>query len=94
MLQYSEGEADISDDELQSLKVNWQVEYHWMLNSFRSCVNKGFQIVCMYLDFLQYLFSSPESSCVALQLHGSVGSGGISFREGQQCVGGARIGRG
>ena len=25
MLQYSEGEADISDDELQSLKVDWQV---------------------------------------------------------------------
>ena len=25
MLQYSEGEAEISDDELQSLKVDWQV---------------------------------------------------------------------
>ena len=31
MLQYSEGEADISDDELQSLKVDWQViEHHWI----------------------------------------------------------------
>ena len=28
MLQYSEGEADISDDELQSLKVDWQVIEH------------------------------------------------------------------
>ena len=29
MFQYSEGEADISDDELQSLKVDLQViEYH------------------------------------------------------------------
>ena len=27
-LQYSEGEADISDDELQSLKVDWQVIEH------------------------------------------------------------------
>ena len=32
MLQYSEGEADISDDELQSLKVDWQVvKYIWIL---------------------------------------------------------------
>ena len=31
-LQYSEGEADISDDELQSLKVDWQVvKYIWIL---------------------------------------------------------------
>ena len=38
ILQYSEGEADISDDELQSLKVDWQViEY----------------CVLMYLDFLE-----------------------------------------
>ena len=39
MLQYSEGEADISDDELQSLKVDWQViENHWILNAFPNCV--------------------------------------------------------
>ena len=38
-LQYSEGEAEISDDELQSLKVDWQViEYNITL--------------LMYLDFL------------------------------------------
>ena len=37
-LQYSEGEADISDAELQSLKVDWQViEY----------------CVLMYFDFLK-----------------------------------------
>ena len=37
-MQYSEGEADISDAELQSLKVDWQViEY----------------CVLMYLDFLE-----------------------------------------
>ena len=45
MLQYSEGEADISDDELQSLKVDWQViEYHWILNTISNCV-------LAYLDF-------------------------------------------
>ena len=39
MLQYPEGEADISDDELQSLKVDWQViENHWILNAFPNCV--------------------------------------------------------
>ena len=38
MFQYSEGEAEISDDELQSLKVDWQViEY----------------CVLMYFDFLK-----------------------------------------
>ena len=38
MLQYSEGEADISDAELQSLKVDWQViEYHW-ITRFKLCV--------------------------------------------------------
>ena len=38
ILQYSECEADISDDELQSLKVDWQViEY----------------CVLMYFDFLK-----------------------------------------
>ena len=37
-LQYSEGEAEISDDELQSLKVDWQViEYHW-ITRFKLCV--------------------------------------------------------
>ena len=45
MFQYSEGEADISDDELQSLKVDWQViEYHWILNTISNCV-------LAYLDF-------------------------------------------
>ena len=47
MLQYSEGEADISDDELQSLKVDWQViEYHWIMNTIPNCV-------MVYLDFLE-----------------------------------------
>ena len=47
MLQYSEGEADISDDELHSLKVDWQViKNHWILNSFPNCV-------LAYHDFLE-----------------------------------------
>ena len=46
-LQYSEGEADISDDELQSLKVDWQViEYHWSLNTIPNCV-------LVYHDFVE-----------------------------------------
>ena len=47
MSQYSEGEADISDDELQSLTVDGQViENYWILNAFPNCV-------LAYLDFLE-----------------------------------------
>ena len=47
ILQYSECEADISDDELQSLTVDGQViENYWILNAFPNCV-------LAYLDFLE-----------------------------------------
>ena len=47
MFQYSEGEAEIFEDELQSLKVDWQViENHWIMNTIPNCV-------FVYLDSLE-----------------------------------------